>query len=235
MARELEKLLSNLGYGSRTEVSKMLKAGRVCDAEGRELGPKDTDPGGVLLVDDEPLDLRAPAVLVMHKPVGVVCSTSDPGATVYTLLPPRFAARKPIISPVGRLDKETSGLLLLTDDGPLSHRLTAPRNHLPKRYEVQLARPLSGAECEVFEAGGLLLEGDERPLAPATLIIHEARRCDVILTEGRYHQVRRMFAAVGNHVEQLHRAQIGGLLLPADLAPGAWRPLRPDEAALIPL
>ena len=245
MARDLEKLLSNLGYGSRTQVARMLRDGAVTDAAGHALGPKDSDPGGVLLVDGEPLDPRAPVVLVLHKPVGVVCSTSDPGATIYSLLPARFAARKPIIAPIGRLDKDSSGLLLLTDDGPLNHRLTSPKQHVEKRYEVTLARPLRGDERALFAAGGMLLDNDDRPLLPARVLpppgATDAENgagetvCTVFLTEGRYHQVRRMFAALGNHVEALHRSAIGGLTLPSDLAPGAWRPLTADEAAAVPL
>lgn len=245
MARDLEKLLSNLGYGSRTQVARLLRDGAVTDAEGRPLGPKDSDPGGVLLVDGEPLDPRAPVTLVLHKPVGVVCSTSDPGATVYSLLPPRFAARKPVIAPIGRLDKESSGLLLLTDDGALNHRLTSPKHHVEKRYEVILDRPLRGDEAALFAAGGMLLDNDDRPLLPARLLARPGAAspadgagdtvCTVVLTEGRYHQVRRMFAALGNHVLQLHRSVIGGLALPDDLPAGAWRPIRPEEAARVPL
>jgi len=133
---------------------------------------------------------------------------------------------------VGRLDRETSGLLLLTDDGALLHRIVSPKSHLSKRYEVTLARDLRGDEAEVFASGTLLLESENTPLAPAVLEVQDARHASLILTEGRYHQVRRMFAAMGNHVDALHRSAVGGLTL-GELPDGEWRAL--DDAARVQL
>ena len=132
------------------------------------------------------------------------------------------------MAPVGRLDLDTSGLLLLTDVGKINHRITSPRTHVPKTYIATLANDLRGDEAAVFADGSLQLSGDDTPLAPATLELIEARRARVTITEGRYHQVRRMFAAVGNHVESLHRSAIGTLEL-GDLSAGEWRELRQDE------
>jgi 16S rRNA pseudouridine516 synthase len=143
---------------------------------------------------------------------------------VYDLLPPRFRLRAPLLSTVGRLDRDTSGLLLMTDDGALLHRIVSPKSKLAKTYEATLAQELRGDESAVFASGTLLLESETTPLAPAKLEVVDARHARLVLTEGRYHQARRMFAAVGNHVEALHRSRVGGLTL-GDLAPGQWRAL----------
>ena len=227
---KLLKLLANLGYGSRKEVAQLFRTGRVTDALGEVLYADDAVAHADIRVDGEPLDPASGLLLMLHKPVGYTCSTKDPGRVVYDLLPPRFRWRKPLLSTVGRLDRDTSGLLLLTDDGALLHRIVSPKTHLPKVYEATLAHDLRGDAVALFASGTLLLESETTPLAPATLEMLGARRARLTLTEGRYHQVRRMFAAVGNHVEALHRPQIGGLALD-DLAPGAWRVLGDDDRA----
>lgn len=224
---KLVKLLANLGYGSRKEVAWMFREGRVTDAGGEVLYADDVvDPASVR-VDDEPLDPLPGLLIALHKPVGYTCSTKDPGRVVYDLLPPRFRLRNPILSTVGRLDRDTSGLLLMTDDGALLHRITSPKSNLGKVYEATLAQDLRGDEGAVFASGTLMLESEKTPLAPAGFEALGPRRARVVLHEGRYHQVRRMFAAVGNHVEALHRVSIGGLGLDG-LAPGEWRVL--DDA-----
>jgi 16S rRNA pseudouridine516 synthase len=164
----------------------------------------------------------------MHKPLGVTCSRKDPGRVVYDLLPPRYRQRDPALSTVGRLDRDTSGLLLFTDDGALLHRIISPKAHVGKIYEASLAEDLRGGEAELFASGTLLLESETTPLAPATLQVLAPRRVRLALTEGRYHQVRRMFAATGNRVESLRRVSVGGLSL-GDLEPGAWRALAADD------
>jgi 16S rRNA pseudouridine516 synthase len=141
--------------------------------------------------------------------------------------------RDPALSTVGRLDRDTSGLLLFTDDGALLHRIISPRAHVTKIYEAELARDLRGDEAGLFASGRMMLESETEPLEPARLEVLGPRRARLAITEGRYHQVRRMFAAVGNHVETLHRASIGGLALDERLAPGAWRALAADEVAAI--
>jgi 16S rRNA pseudouridine516 synthase len=134
---------------------------------------------------------------------------------------------------VGRLDKATTGLLLLTDDGDLLHRVISPKRHVAKVYRATLARPLVGTEEMLFASGTLVLEGDDKPLAPAVLEPLGPSEARLTVTEGRYHQVRRMFAAVGNHVEALHRERLGALALPEDLAPGQWRRATEAEVTAI--
>lgn len=222
--------MSRLGYGSRREVERLIDAGRVTDDCGTPLGRDAELAHELVRVDRAALDPAPGSVVLLHKPVGHVCSTRDAGPLVYDLLPPRFRARNPLMSPVGRLDRDTSGLLLLTDDGALLHRIIAPRSALPKRYEATLARDLRGDEVAVFARGELVLRSEDSPLAPAELIVQGPRAASLILREGRYHQVRRMFAAVGNHVETLHRSAVGGLELD-DLPPARWRLLSAEEIA----
>jgi 16S rRNA pseudouridine516 synthase len=226
---KLLKLIANIGYGSRKEVTAMFRDGRITDVDGRELAIDDVVEPARVRVDGAALDPPPGLILMLHKPTGYTCSTQDAGALVYDLLPPRFRRRSPTLATVGRLDRDTSGLLLMTDDGVLLHRIVSPRSHLEKIYEATLARDLRGDEAAIFASGKLRLESERTPLAPAALEVLEPRRVRVTLTEGRYHQVRRMFAAVGNHVEALHRSRVGGLTL-GDLQLGKWRPL--DSADL---
>jgi 16S rRNA pseudouridine516 synthase len=227
----LVKLVSNLGYGSQKDVRALIAAGRLTSAAGVPLGADQQVDHGDVLIDGERLDPPAGMVLMMNKPCGYTCSTSDPGRVVYELLPPRFVRRKPIVAPVGRLDRETSGLLLLTDDGQFLHRVISPKSAIAKTYEVTLAHPLKGDEAEIFASGSLLLRSETLPLAPAKFTGTGDRSAVVSITEGRYHQVRRMFAAVGNHVEALHRSGVGDLRL-GSLASGQWRLLAADETAM---
>ena len=226
----LLRTIANLGYGSRKDVTAMFREGRITDAQGGLLYVDDEPAHGDVCIDGEPLDPSAGLLLMLHKPVGYTCSTKDRGRLVYDLLPPRLARRSPALSTVGRLDRDTSGLLLLTDDGVLLHRIIAPKSKLPKVYEASLAQPLRGDEDAVFASGTLMLESEKTPLLPARLEVLSPTRVRLTLDEGRYHQVRRMFAAVGNHVEALHRSRIGGLALD-DLAEGEWRTLGDEDRA----
>lgn len=234
----LDRLLSNMGYGTRREVQGLVRAGgvtldgaAVSDADMRlAVGPELSQR---MRVRGARLDPPPGMALMLHKPLGVTCSHKEAGPLVYDLLPRRWRARDPAISTVGRLDKDTSGLLLLTDDGALLHRIISPRQHVAKRYVATLARPLEGHEAARFASGALMLEGDDKPLAPARLEVLSPTTARLTVTEGRYHQVRRMFAAVGNHVEALHRDSIGGLQLPDDLAAGTYRLMTPEDIAAV--
>jgi 16S rRNA pseudouridine516 synthase len=229
---KLLKTIANLGYGSRKEVAAMFREGRITDAAGEVLYADDPVPAGGVQVDGEPLDPPAGLLLMLHKPVGHTCSAKDRGRLVFDLLPPRFARRSPPLSTVGRLDRDTSGLLLMTDDGPLLHRIISPKSRLPKVYEAELAEPLRGHEADLFAAGTLMLESETTPLLPAALEVLAPTRARLTLHEGRYHQVRRMFAAVGNHVVALHRSRVGGLGL-GDLPVGQWRALDAGDVARV--
>jgi 16S rRNA pseudouridine516 synthase len=221
---KLVKHLANLGYGSRREVQWMFREGRITDAAGEVLYADDPLDHGNVRVDGEPLDLPPGLLLMLNKPVGHTCSMKDAGRIVFDLLPPRFRLRNPALSTVGRLDRDTSGLLLFTDDGQLLHRIISPKSKLPKVYLATLAQDLRGDETATFASGALMLDSETTPLLPAQLEPLDARHARLTLHEGRYHQARRMFAAVGNHVVALHRERIGGLDL-GDLPEGQWRAL----------
>lgn len=233
---KLLRRIANLGYGSRKEVTSMFREGRITHVNGDVLYADDMLDEHArhdeVLVDGEPLDPPPGLLLMLHKPVGCTCSSKDKGELVYELLPPRFAKRDPVLSTVGRLDRETSGLLLMTDDGVLLHRIQSPKGNIAKVYEATLARPLRGDEAKIFAAGKLMLESETTPLLPAELEVLGPQRVRLTLHEGRYHQARRMFAAVGNHVEALHRASVGGLDL-GDLPAGQWCALDEPQRALI--
>jgi 16S rRNA pseudouridine516 synthase len=227
--RRLDQLLANLGYCSRREAREWVRAGRVTvlgkvvDDFGAKANPSD------VRVDGEPLDHPDGLLLLLHKPVGLVCSHDErEGPNVYSLLPPRWRARNPLVTSVGRLDKDTSGLLLLTDQSELVHRLTSPKHKVPKVYRATLASDLPAGLVELFAAGTLVLDGEDAPCAPAELRGLGPREAELTLTEGKYHQVRRMFAGQGCEVLTLHRARFGPLDL-GNLPAGQWRELPLDS------
>ena len=225
---KLLRHIANLGYGSRRDVQWMFREGRITDAQGEVLYADDGVPFDAVRIDGEPLDPPPGLLLMLNKPVGHTCSMKDPGRIVFDLLPPRFRERNPALSTVGRLDRDTSGVLLFTDDGQLLHRIIAPKSKLPKVYLATLADDLRGNEAALFASGTLMLDNEKTPLLPAELEPLDARRARLVLHEGRYHQVRRMFAAIGHHVQALHRERIGGLTL-GDLPEGQWRALDADD------
>jgi 16S rRNA pseudouridine516 synthase len=234
----LDRLLGSMGYGSRRDIAALARLGAIT-LDGRDLTDASAriavtpDLPERMTVDGAPVDPPPGVVILLHKPLGVTCSHKEAGPLVYDLLPTRWRARDPAISTVGRLDKETSGLLLMTDDGDLLHRIISPKRHVAKVYRATLARPLNGSEGALFASGQLMLEGDDKPLKPAELEVLGPTEARLSVTEGRYHMVRRMFAAAGNHVEALHRERMGGLAMPDDLAAGDWRLLGPDQVAAI--
>lgn len=221
--RRLDQLLSSLGYCSRREAESLVSAGRV-QVAGTAAKRADVrvNPTQVLL-DNEPLEAPTGLLALFHKPLGYVCTHADgEGDTIYQWLPPRWLARNPPVTSVGRLDKETSGLLLITDLGNIVQRYTSPRAHVEKVYEVTVDRVLDQSLVALFASGRLMLRGEDRPCLPAQLEIKSPYQASLTLQEGRYHQVRRMFASQGWHVEALHRSRFGQHTLDG-LAPGEWR------------
>jgi len=228
----LVKLLANLGYGSRKEMQQAIRHGWVTDRDGNQLKADAKTDHEDILFDDEPLDPAHGVVILMNKPLGYVCSTKDQGRLVYDLLPDRFRMRKPVLSTIGRLDKETSGALLFTDDGTFLHQVISPKSNVPKVYEVTLDRPMNGSEAALFTSGEMMLENEQKPLKPAELDVIDETHARLTLHEGRYHQVRRMFAATGNHVTDLARSRVGALTLEG-VDEGQWKVLTEDDKALI--
>ncbi|MEH6826069.1 MAG: 16S rRNA pseudouridine(516) synthase [Motiliproteus sp.] len=229
----LDRFLALASGLSRARVRPLIQRGAV-QVDGQRISDLafkvSTDQ--LVLLSDNPVSLRAPVYLMLNKPAGAVSATEDAEhQTLIDLLPDALRAG---VHPAGRLDRDATGLVLLTDDGQWSHRVTSPKRLCSKRYRVELADPLSVDACEAAReqfAQGIMLRGETKPTLPAELIVDSPTRMQILVTEGRYHQVKRMFAALGNRVVHLHREQIGALLLDADLEPGQFRPLSAAEIA----
>jgi 16S rRNA pseudouridine516 synthase len=232
----LDQILSRHGYCSRSEARAWVKSGRV-RVRGEPANAADARVSVAdVLVDGEPVEGPGGLLAVLHKPAGCVCSHDRrEGPSVYDLLPPRWLRRNPPVTTVGRLDKDTTGVLLITDLGELVQRWTSPRRHVAKVYEVTVDCDLDARLVDVFSSGTLVLAGETKPCLPAKLEILGPREARLELVEGRYHQVKRMFAEEGCTVIRLHRSRFGEFEL-GDLKPGQWRLLpagdhlpRPDS------
>lgn len=243
---QMQDVLYSQGFGTRRVCAGLIQQGRV---EVCRVGQTVWQPCTDAAQDFEPEGLRfrvqgtewtyhAKAYLMLHKPAGTECS-QKPSAwpSIYTLLPAPLRQRPQKgavqgVQAVGRLDQDTTGLLLLTDDGQFIHRMSSPRRHQPKVYEVTTKHPLDERQIARLLAG-VVLDDDPRPVRAAACEAVDAHHLRLTLTEGKYHQVKRMLAAVGNRVEGLHRSRIGGLSLPPELAPGQWRWLDADDLAAL--
>ncbi|MFA7083039.1 MAG: 16S rRNA pseudouridine(516) synthase [Arcobacteraceae bacterium] len=203
--KRLDAYFSSLGYCSRKEAKKFMQIFKVCVKGEEVFNPSMKAYHCDVTVNNEPLDALS-LTLILNKPSGVICSHDDAGVLIYSLLPQRWQRRNPKLSTVGRLDVDTTGAILITDDGALNHKLTSPKNEVLKVYEATLAQPLKGDEAEIFSSGTLMLNGESNPLLPAKLTIISPIKAQLEICEGRYHQVKRMFAAVGNKVIALHRS-----------------------------
>lgn len=223
----LDKLLAGTGRWSRREVKELVKQGRVTvDGVTAIRADEKYSLQSEVMVDDESVCLERNVYLLMNKPAGVLSATVDSNqSTVLDLLPAHL--RRIGLAPVGRLDKDTEGLLLLTNDGELAHRLLSPRHHVDKVYEAQIEGTVSGEDIEAF-AAGLVLE-DGLACLPARLESLGTGRCRVTLQEGKFHQVKRMLAQRGKPVTYLRRISMGPLILDPELVPGQWRQLTETE------
>jgi 16S rRNA pseudouridine516 synthase len=220
---QLERILQKQGFGTRKECRALCWDGRVAvNGQPCDHPFADIDCGGlVLTVDSVDWPYAEFATLMLHKPAGYECSQRPQHhPSVLELLPGPLRERG--VQPVGRLDEDTTGLLIVTDDGSLNHRLSSPRKKLPKVYVATTADPLDAIQVERLLAG-VVLNDDPEPVAAAGAEIVAPNRLRLTLTQGKYHQVKRMIGAAGNRVVALHRESIGGLSLPPDLPPGAWR------------
>ncbi len=230
----LERLLSNLGYGGRREMAMAIKNewvsvdGNIIKNPAFQLNPNASQ----VKLDGEIIDPISPMTVMLHKPEGYTCSHNDSGDLVYDLMTARFKSRKPTFSSIGRLDKYSTGQLLFTDDGDLLHRIISPKSCAKKHYHVTLRDNLKGNETDLFSSGEFYMDKDDKPLKPATWIAENERNGTMILSEGRFHQIRRMFETIGNEVLELHRFQTGGLSL-GDLPKGEWRILNDDDLKAI--
>ena len=228
----LDKIISATGKKSRREVREMVRQGRVLvDGKPAPAADMKVDPQtAVILLDGEPLGYEKFTYVMLHKPAGVLTATEDRRQeTVLDLLPPEL--RRRALSPVGRLDKDTEGLLLLTNDGQLAHRLLSPKSHVDKVYYARVDGALEPGDIAAFAAGMTL--GDGLECLPAGLEILSPTEALVTLREGKFHQVKRMLAARGKPVLYLKRLSMGRLRLDPALAPGAWRMLTEEERSAL--
>lgn len=225
----IDKFIGNNTDLSRTQIHAAMKRGEVkCNGERVSKTNASMQPDDIIELDNtaiKPLSIR---YLMLHKPAGYVCANSDSEhPTVLDLLD---LPHKHNLQIAGRLDLDTTGLVLLTDDGQWNHKVTAPRKACTKRYHITTADPIGEAAIAVF-AAGILLHGEQKPTLPAQLVLLDSHRARLEIQEGKYHQVKRMFAAVGNRVINLHRESIGDIELDDQLKPGEHRALTPSEIA----
>ncbi|WP_293661701.1 16S rRNA pseudouridine(516) synthase [Rhodoferax sp. OV413] len=244
---QLQEILYTQGFGTRRVCAGLIQQGLV------QVYVPNTAPEPVVIADAatefvaEGLRFRVQGVdwpyaerayLMLHKPAGTECSQKPSTyPSIYTLLPsplrmrPQKAAVQGVQA-VGRLDQDTTGMLLLTDDGKFIHRMSSPKHHVPKVYEVTVKHPLDDKQVSKL-LSGVVLDDDPQPVRAAACEAVNEFHLRLTLTEGKYHQVKRMLAAVSNRVERLHRSRIGGVALPDDLAPGQWRWLSADEISAV--
>lgn len=239
---QLQDILYSQGFGTRRVCSGLVQHGlveiyglddavpEVCTDSAADMAPE----GLRFRVQGIDWVYQARAYVMLHKPAGTECSQKPSTyPSIYSLLPAALRQR-PVksavqgVQAVGRLDQDTTGLLLLSDDGQFIHRMSSPKKHVPKIYQIRAKHPVSQEQIERLLAG-VVLDDDPKPVRAAACRLHDSHRLDLTLTEGKYHQVKRMLAAVGNRVEDLHRSCIGALALPDDLAPGQWRWLSPED------
>jgi len=229
----IAQILFSQGFGTRRDCSALVLRGDVL-VDGRPVTDPDEEVREEELgftVQGRAWEYQATALVLLHKPAGYECSQKPKHhPSVLALLPPPLRTRG--VQPVGRLDEDTTGLLLLTDDGGLIHRLTSPKHHVPKVYEVGAKHPVSDAQLASLLAGVVL---DDDPLPVRAAAVERTGECSLrmTLTEGKYHQVKRMIAAAGNRVETLHRSAFGTLDLAGTPAPGQWRWVSAAERAAL--
>lgn len=240
---QLQDILFSQGFGTRRVCFGLVQQGLVQVQVGGQLVPV-VDPTGVFdpvglnfMVQGEPWVYQAQAYLMLNKPAAFECSQKPSTyPSIYTLLPGPLRMRgggaAAGVQAVGRLDQDTTGLLLLSDDGKFIHRMTSPRHHVPKVYLAQVKHPLDTTQLDRLLAG-VVLDDDPKPVRAAACRALDEHTLELTLTEGKYHQVKRMVAAVSNRVESLHRSRIGALSLPESLLPGQWRWLSDTEVSAL--
>ncbi|WP_150671566.1 pseudouridine synthase [Pandoraea anhela] len=230
---ELERLLQSQGFGSRKMCRKLIQSGAFAiDGVVHDNPRESIDPTGLqFTLDGETWDYREHVYILLNKPEGFECSTSPTHHEgVHSLLPLPLAVRG--VQPAGRLDQDTTGMLLLSDDGPFLHAMMSPRRHVPKRYIATTKHPVTEAMLEALRQG-VLLRDETEPLAATDVMSPSPHEIALTITQGKYHQVKRMVAAAGNRVEGLVRTAIGGLPM-GNLELGEWRYLSPDELLSLP-
>jgi 16S rRNA pseudouridine516 synthase len=240
LSSRIEDILYGQGFGTRRVCAGLLQQGFVTVGGLLVRDPGQPFPTAGLRFTVQGIEwtYHSPAYVMLHKPAGTECSQKpSTWPSIYSLLPAPLRQRPQKgavqgVQAIGRLDQDTTGLLLLTDDGKFIHRMSSPKHHVPKVYEVTLKHPVDDKLVTKLVAG-VVLDDDPEPVLAAACEATGSHSLSLTLTEGKYHQVKRMVAAAGNRVEALHRSRIGGLVLPSDLAPGQWRWLGAEDLALL--
>ena len=225
--QRLDAILSRFGYCSRSEAKVWIRRGSVTVKGSPAVDSSQKAALADVLIDGQPVEFPDGILALLYKPAGYVCShDTKEGPTIYSLLPPRWNERNPAVTSIGRLDKDTTGVLFVTDSGELVQRWTSPKHKVAKIYDITVDRDLQPDLPAVFASGELRLEGEDKPCLPARLQIVNPRQAKLELVEGKYHQVKRMFSTQGYMVLQLHRSRFGEYTLD-DLQPGQWRIVHP--------
>lgn len=225
----IDKILANHGFTSRRSADKFLKTHIVTVNDVEIFDSSNKAKPSEIMIDGQPLDHPDDILILMNKPAGYVCShDSSEGALVFDLLPAQWMTRNPVPTTIGRLDKDTTGALLITDKMELVHRLISPSQHVSKVYRLTVDNDLTDTLVELFKSGSLLLHGEKKPCLPATLEILDPRNARITLEEGKYHQVKRMFASQGYTVIKLHRERFGEWNVEG-LKEGCWRDVEMKE------
>jgi 16S rRNA pseudouridine516 synthase len=219
--KRIDAHLSSLGYCTRSEAKKFLRIYELCIKDKRVYDTSTKAYHNDITINKEPIDPETITIL-LNKPAGFICSHNDAGSLIYALIPNRWNRRNPKISTIGRLDVDTTGAILLSDDGALNHRLSSPKSDILKIYEATLSVPLKGDEAQIFASGELMLNGETKPLLPAKLEVLSPTHVRLEICEGKYHQVKRMFGAVGNRVITLHRVKFDSFDV-EDLKEGTYK------------
>lgn len=223
----IDKIIASQGVYSRSEVKKLIQQKKI-KVNGEIITSsniKIDTANAKILIDNEDLTIKKHIYLMLNKPEGYVSATKDgKDKTVLDLVPDEYKSRE--VFPAGRLDKNTTGLMIITDDGQMAHNILAPKKHISKKYEVTIDIPVTEEMRNGFKDGVELIDGKCKS---SDMVITGQYTAEVILTEGRYHQIKRMFGCYGAKVTKLHRTQMGKLELPKDLAPGKTRELTPEE------
>ena len=228
----LDKLLADSGIFSRSEAKALIRSGRVSvnGCVPKQAEEKYASETAVIRVDGEVISCSAKRYIMMYKPGGILSATEDAKQqTVTDLLSPQL--KRQSLFPVGRLDKDTTGLLLLTNDGDFAHRVISPKKHVPKVYRAAVDGILDESDVLAFREGVVLSDGTR--CLPAELELLRPSMGRVTVFEGKYHQVKRMFASRGKHVTALHRESVGGLVLDPMLSPGEYREITAEEIAAV--
>ena len=228
----LDKILANLGYGSRKEVTSLIKRGhieidgRVHDKPAEKFDPESCE----ILFDGQVLDPLPPMTLALNKPVGLVCDNILDQPSIYECLPFRWRMRTPGLKCAGRLDKDSRGLVILSENGSLVHKITTPRKEISKIYRITTEAPLKQDDITLFESGDMMLKGEKKPLLPVRVIKISQTLYDLELNEGRHRQIRRMIRSRGNDVLDLKRTHVAALSLETlNLDEGAYRQIEETQ------